>query len=308
MKRIVTVLALVALLVLLSAQSTWAKPQPAGPIVHVVRWGENLISIARRYGVTVHAIASANGIVNTNRIYAGQRLVIPGTAPAPAPVGGCIYVVRPGDNLTSIAYRRGVTIYAIVRRNGIVNPNRIYVGQRLRMPCASPPAPAPPTPAPGGAYYVVRAGDTLAKIALRFGVSVWSIVQANSIPNPNLIHVGQRLFIPKGVPPPPPGPVKPGCEHLKWPKQGAVLSGVIGAWGTADHVNFDYYKIEVRRDGLDEWHYVTGQSKPVHDGPLGAWDTRTMSDGPYTFRLVVVDKTGNYPPPCEIAVRVRNHP
>jgi hypothetical protein len=201
-----------------------------------------------------------------------------------------------------------VTIYAIVRLNGIVNPNRIYVGQRLRMPCASPPAPAPPTPAPGGAYYVVRRGDTLAKIALRFGVSVWSIVQANSIPNPNLIHVGQRLFIPKGVPPPPPGPVKPGCEHLTWPKQGAVLSGVIGAWGTADHANFDYYKIEVRRDGLDEWHYVTGQSKPVHDGPLGAWDTRTMSDGPYTFRLVVVDKTGNYPPPCEIAVRVRNDP
>ncbi|MBN1640910.1 MAG: LysM peptidoglycan-binding domain-containing protein [Anaerolineae bacterium] len=307
MKRVFTVVVLVALLTLIGAQATWATPS-SGPIVHIVRWGENLISIARRYGVTVYAIASTNGIANTNRIYAGQRLVIPGTGTStPAPVGGCTYVVRPGDNLTNIAYRHGVTIYQIVRLNGIVNPNRIYVGQRLAMPCAQPPAPVPPTPAPGGVYYVVRAGDTLAKIAVRFGVSIWSIVQANSIPNPNLIHVGQRLFIPRGTPPPVPV-TKPGCEHLSWPKQGAVLSGVVGAWGTADHVNFDYYKIEVRRDGLDDWHYVTGQSKPVHNGPLGAWDTRTVSDGPYTFRLVIVDKTGNYPPPCEIAVRVRNDP
>lgn len=50
---------------------------PAGPRVHVVRRGETLSSIARRYGVNLFALAAANGIVNINRIYAGQRLVIP---------------------------------------------------------------------------------------------------------------------------------------------------------------------------------------------------------------------------------------
>jgi hypothetical protein len=121
-----------------------------------------------------------------------------------------------------------------------------------------------------------------------------------------VIYPGQRFYIPKGTPPPSPGPSKPGCEHLIWPKPGAVLSGVVGVWGTADHASFGYYKIEVRKDGLDDWHYVTGQDKPVHNGPLGPWDTRGWPDGRYMFRIVIVDQTGNYPPPCEIVVRVDN--
>ncbi len=54
-------------------------PTPETPTVryHVVRWGETLFGISRRYGVSIRAIAEANGIRNVNRIYAGQRLVIP---------------------------------------------------------------------------------------------------------------------------------------------------------------------------------------------------------------------------------------
>ncbi len=60
--------------------SVYAPPPPsapAGPRVHVVRRGETLSAIAQRYGVNVFTLAAANGIVNINRIYAGQRLVIP---------------------------------------------------------------------------------------------------------------------------------------------------------------------------------------------------------------------------------------
>lgn len=53
--------------------------------VHIVRRGETLSSIARRYGVSVQALAAANGIGNINRIRIGQRLVIPGRGAAPAP-------------------------------------------------------------------------------------------------------------------------------------------------------------------------------------------------------------------------------
>ncbi len=60
--------------------SVYAPPPPAapsGPRIHVVRPGEILSVIAQRYGVNVYTLAAANGIVNINRIYAGQRLIIP---------------------------------------------------------------------------------------------------------------------------------------------------------------------------------------------------------------------------------------
>lgn len=64
-----------------------AAPAPvaAGAQVHVVGRGENLTTIARHYGVTVAAIVAANGISNPSRIFGGQRLTIPGNAPAAAP-------------------------------------------------------------------------------------------------------------------------------------------------------------------------------------------------------------------------------
>jgi LysM repeat protein len=299
-----------ALLVLFTVQATWAAPPRSNPIVHIVRWGENLTSIARRYGTTIQAIVVANRLANSNRIYAGQRLVIPGGW-APSPVSGCVYIVQHGDTISGIAYRHGVSISSIVYANHIANPNRIYAGQRLVIPSA---APVPPTPAPSGWYYVVRRGDTLAKIALRFGTSVWRIATANNIANPNLIYPGHRLYIPKGTSPAPPTPTpspsstRPGCEHLQWPTAGARLSGIVRAWGTADHEQFGYYKLEYRKDGLDDWHYITGTETPVSNGALGTWDTRTVTDGSYTFRLVIVDQTGNYPPPCEISVHVNNDP
>jgi LysM repeat protein len=58
-------------------------------------------------------------------------------------------------------------------------------------------------------FYTVRSGDTLAKIASRYGTTVWKLVNLNGISNPNLIYVGQTLCIqPSGGPPPPPPPQK----------------------------------------------------------------------------------------------------
>jgi LysM repeat protein len=54
-----------------------AEGTPPAERYHVVRWGETLYGISRRYGVTIREIAAANGIRNVNLIYAGQRLIIP---------------------------------------------------------------------------------------------------------------------------------------------------------------------------------------------------------------------------------------
>jgi lipoprotein-anchoring transpeptidase ErfK/SrfK len=105
--------------------------------VHKVKRGETLYSIARRYGTTVNAIVKANGIRNRNRIYVGQRLSIPGKGSGSKvgkSSGGGVHVVRRGENLSMIARRYGTSISAIVKANGIRNANRIYVGQRLRIP------------------------------------------------------------------------------------------------------------------------------------------------------------------------------
>ncbi|MFN3333182.1 MAG: LysM peptidoglycan-binding domain-containing protein, partial [Caldilinea sp.] len=72
---------------------------------HIVRHGETLSGIAARYGTTVQAIMQANNIWNPNRIYAGQRLCIPGGGPQPGPGCACRtwHYVRHGETLSSIA-------------------------------------------------------------------------------------------------------------------------------------------------------------------------------------------------------------
>ena len=115
-----------------------ATPVPSGGTVHVVVAGDTLYAISRRYGVSVQDLVQANGIVNPSLIYVGQRITIPGGAPGPAPTpvpsGGTVHVVQPGETLTRISLRYGVSIWTIVNANGISNPNLIYVGQRLRIP------------------------------------------------------------------------------------------------------------------------------------------------------------------------------
>ncbi|MGQ0608453.1 MAG: LysM peptidoglycan-binding domain-containing protein [Chloroflexota bacterium] len=71
------------------AASTAPAPAaaPPAPRVHTVSAGQNLTTIARQYGVTIAAIVKANAISDASRIYAGQRISIPGSAPATTPTG-----------------------------------------------------------------------------------------------------------------------------------------------------------------------------------------------------------------------------
>jgi LysM repeat protein len=111
-----------------------SQPPPSSGRVYTVRYGDTLYSIARHFGASAQAIMRANGLANPNRIYAGQRLIIPSGGGTPPPSQGTWYTVRPGDTLASIAWRLGVNMWAFVRANNIPNPNRIYVGQRLYIP------------------------------------------------------------------------------------------------------------------------------------------------------------------------------
>jgi LysM repeat protein len=116
-------------------------------VTHVVRPGENLSQIARLYGVSVSAIVQANNLWNPNVIYPGQCLLIP-VCGGGTPACVSIHVVRKGEYLKLIAARYGTTVSTLVQLNGIRNPNLIYPGQRLKIPCAAPPPQPKPKPKP----------------------------------------------------------------------------------------------------------------------------------------------------------------
>ncbi|MEP7287284.1 MAG: LysM peptidoglycan-binding domain-containing protein [Chloroflexota bacterium] len=118
---------------------------------------------------------------------------------------GTTYTVQPGDNLYRISLKFGVTVPALQQANGIANASLIYAGQVLQIPAGGvvvPPTAAPgATAIPGGTVgtYVVQPGDTLARIAARFGTNYIYLAQLNGIANPSLIFAGQVLNVPGGT-------------------------------------------------------------------------------------------------------------
>lgn len=137
----VSVLLMVLILVLTTAVSVQAEPaEHHDGVYHTVQYGEYLSVIAQHYGVTVHAILSANPhIKNPNLIYYGTVLFIPTgrqQPPPPPPVQRCRvkHYVRYGENLSGIANWYGVSPFRIAELNNIYNLNRIYAGQYLCIP------------------------------------------------------------------------------------------------------------------------------------------------------------------------------
>jgi LysM repeat protein len=145
MRRLHWIPIIVVLVSLIAAPAAFAAPSAgtaAAPAAscgywYQVRWGDTLSSISRATGVSTSAIMQANGLTNPNYIRAGMWLWIPCAPPPPPPPPPCgyWYTVRWGDTLNSIAWRTGVSAWAIAQANNIYNLNRIYAGQALWIPC-----------------------------------------------------------------------------------------------------------------------------------------------------------------------------
>lgn len=163
MKQLRILLVVGIMLLTLGAAPAIASSTPAGPVpaslapasmaptdcgpVYTVKWGDSLNTIAMRCGITILALMDSNpGITNPNRIFAGQRLNIPGGTPPPPAPGPATYVVKRGDTLGTIAYRFHTTVAALMKANPLIgNPNRIYPGQVIKLP-VTPEPPTPPGP------------------------------------------------------------------------------------------------------------------------------------------------------------------
>ncbi|HEY7023968.1 MAG TPA: LysM peptidoglycan-binding domain-containing protein [Candidatus Limnocylindrales bacterium] len=119
--------------------------------------------------------------------------VAPSPSAAPATPNfspGGTYVVQPGDALSLIGEKFGIPWQLIAEANGIQPPNyTIQPGETLIIP-------ALPQPSGGGQVYVVVAGDSITKIANKFGIDPTTLADFNNIVQWDNIQVGQILQIP----------------------------------------------------------------------------------------------------------------
>lgn len=110
------------------------KPTPStGDEVYIVKKGDTLSGIARKYNTTYQELAKYNNISNPNLIRVGQKIKIPKKSNSKPNSNNkeVIYVVKKGDTLTAIAKKYNTTINKIAKDNNIKNKNLILVGQKL---------------------------------------------------------------------------------------------------------------------------------------------------------------------------------
>ncbi len=168
-------------------------PCPGG-FIYTILAGETLFSLARRYGIVVDAILTANPGIDPDRLRVGQRICIP-APPRPEPCPGRLYTIQAGDTFIGIARRFGYTLDALLAINPGVDPDRLQIGQQI---CLPPSPGGGPFPCFGGTIYRVQAGDTLYSIAQRYGLTLQQLLAANpEVTNPNSIQIGQPICIPR---------------------------------------------------------------------------------------------------------------
>lgn len=104
----------------------------------------------------------------------------------PTPYFGTLtYTVVPGDSLYTIAHNYNSTVANILKFNTISNPNLIFSGQKIIIPLSPPEA----------IIYTVKRGDTIYRIAKKYGTFVKNLIQFNYLASPFTIYPGQQLVV-----------------------------------------------------------------------------------------------------------------
>ena len=149
---------------------------------YVVKSGDSLYSISRKYNTTVDEIKRLNNL-SSNVLNIGQVLKIPSSESSNTGVSNT-YVVKSGDSLYSIARKYNTTVDEIKRLNNLTS-NLLSIGQVLKIPSGS-----------STNTYVVKSGDNLYSIARKYQITVDELKKLNNL-NSNLLSIGQVLKVPK---------------------------------------------------------------------------------------------------------------
>jgi len=146
-------------------------------LIHVVRAGESLWSIANQYYTNPEAINGLNQLPDPNHLLIGQSLLIPSPYTT--------HRVKQGESLWSIAKEYGITVQAILQINRLSNPISLVPGQGLLIPPL---------------IHVVQPGESLKSIAIYYDTTIQDIILENHILHPDLLQNGMSLIIPHPKP------------------------------------------------------------------------------------------------------------
>jgi LysM repeat protein len=226
-----------------SAITTAARAAVApAPTLYRVTPGDTVSSIAGQYGLSTASVLALNGLGWSSIIFPGQELKLSASgALAPVePAGDATpsgrYTIVPGDTISAVAERFGVSTLSVLTANGLGWSSIIYPGQTIAIPglvgpgtpddagtmvpvvstapieepvveapaaeapaVEAPPAPAAPPPAaPATTTYTIVSGDTVSSIAARFGITTQELFDANGLDWSSVIYTGHTLAIPAG--------------------------------------------------------------------------------------------------------------
>ncbi len=108
---------------------------PQNPGIHTVKRGETLSGIAKRYGVKMDDLAAWNDMPPGRTLYAGQKLIVAASEAPQARV--IVHKVKRGDTMNGIAQRYGTSTGALLKTNGLKRSDKIYPGQKIKVPVRS---------------------------------------------------------------------------------------------------------------------------------------------------------------------------
>lgn len=196
---------------------------------HEAQSGETLSMLSKQYGVSEEQLLTVNGLEEGEGLRAGMRLTIPATRTQLASYqssgsagglqedGSGRYRIARGDTLGGIARRFNVSVPQLRDWNGLAN-SRIRAGRYLIVNSGGTTTASSGGKAPDGSYHV-RSGDTLGKIAQRFGTTVGRLQSWNNLRG-TTINVGQTLRVPNTG-----GSSSSTTQTASAPKQSVAPSG-----------------------------------------------------------------------------------
>ncbi len=179
-------------LVLAAPAATGAvHAQTTGP-TYVVQPGDTLFDIALSFGISVDTLQAANPGTDPKTLSVGQTLVIPGFEGLTGTLNR--HGLEPGETLDSLSLRLGLKRTSLVRLNGIVNPDWMFINESM-VTVDAPDAPAVPT----STTYQLVPGEGLLAFAAAHNQNPWALAAANRLSDTAVVAPGSSFWVPGGA-------------------------------------------------------------------------------------------------------------
>lgn len=182
-----------------------AKPREDGSIVHVIRQGQAMWTIAAYYDVDLAYLYLINGLSEDDILHPGYEVTVQlaeGQVPPPTPTPPLTYVIQEGDSAWSIALRNGIEIDFLYLLNNMTEDSILHPGNEVVVRLAEGQAP-PPTPTPK-LTHTIKTGQSLWLIATLYDLTLEQLMELNDLTTDSIIRPGEELLIRFPTPTPPP--------------------------------------------------------------------------------------------------------